>query len=54
VTPRSPDPDHRGPGVFWYLHQEDTAGQGEKDALARALGEAIEAALSEGGGTRQG
>ncbi len=45
VTPRSPDPEHRGPRVFAYLDQPDVMSPAEKAAFAARLGNAIGAAL---------
>jgi len=45
VTPRSPDPEHRGPRVFAYLDEPDAMSPADKAAFALRLGNAIGAAL---------
>ena len=45
VTPRSPDPEHRGPRVFAYLDQPDAMSPTDKEAFSRRLGDAITEAL---------
>jgi diadenosine tetraphosphate (Ap4A) HIT family hydrolase len=53
VTPRSPDADRRGPGVFAYLGQQEALTRAERDELAGRLGGAIRAALAEADGPQR-
>jgi diadenosine tetraphosphate (Ap4A) HIT family hydrolase len=41
VTPRSPDPEHRGPRVFAYLNRPDAKTPAEQEPLALRLRDAL-------------